>query len=187
MSLRGTDVERGHRRGGGRTGVRLDAAALRERPALLNPSRNRFAKEIGISPGHTSMSANNEERSPSGRIRRRMQKALGTTNTKTFTTWRIAMNDTNHIDRLSGMEPLGGTVLPKDFPKRLERLKEASGLTWRGVARVIGIDHKLLLYWRRGAAPSGGSMLSLFRFANRVPGGLRVLLGEELQMTFFRN
>ena len=97
------------------------------------------------------------------------------------------MNDTNHIDALSGMEPLEGTVLPKDFPQRLERLKEASGLTWRGMARAIGIDHKLLLYWRRGGGPSGGSMLSLFRFANRVPGGLRILLGEGLQMTFFKN
>lgn len=186
MRSRDNDVVRGHRRGGGRTGVRLDAAALWERLAPLNLSQNRPAGQIGISPGYVSMSADGE-RSPSGRIRRRMQKALGTTNTKTFTTWRIAMNDTYHIDGLSGMEPLEGTVLPKDFPQRLERLKKASGLSWRGVARAIGIDHKLLLNWRRGAAPSGGSMLSLFRFANRVPGGLRILMGEGLQMTFFRN
>ena len=75
------------------------------------------------------------------------------------------------------MEPIQGAVLPDDFPQRLERLKEASGLNWRAMARAIGIDHKLLLRWRRGAVPSGGSMLSLFRFANRVPGGVRILLG----------
>ena len=97
------------------------------------------------------------------------------------------MNDTNHIDGVSGMEPLGGAVMPDDFPQRLERLKEASGLSWRGMARAIGIDRKLLRKWRKGAVPSGGSMLSLFLFANRVPEGLRILMGEGLQTTFFRN
>ena len=97
------------------------------------------------------------------------------------------MNDTNHIDGLREMEPLQGAVLPEDFPKRLVRLKKASGLSWRGMARAIGIDYKLLLRWRRGAVPSGGSMLSLFLFANRVHGGLRILLGEGVQMTFFRS
>ncbi len=96
------------------------------------------------------------------------------------------MNNTDHIYELSGMEPLQGAVLPEDFPLRLELLKEASGFSWRGMARAIGIDHKLLLRWRRGAAPSGGSMLSLFLFANRI-GCLHILLGEGLQMTFFRN
>ena len=96
------------------------------------------------------------------------------------------MDNTYHIDGLSGMEPLQGAVMPEDFPQRLERLKEASGLSWRGMARVIGIDYKLLRRWRKGAAPSGGSMLSLFLFANRI-GCLHILLGEGLQMTFFRS
>ena len=185
MRLRDNDIARGHRRGGGRTGVRLDAAATWRRLGSSGLSQKRLAGEIGISPAYTSMLANGE-RSPSGRIRRRMQKALGTTNTKTFTTWRIAMNDTDHIDGLNEMEPLEGAVMPEDFPDRLERLKEASGLSWRAMARAIGIDHKLLLRWRNGAVPSGGSMLSLFRFANRI-GCLPILLGEGLQMTFFRD
>ena len=79
MSLRDTDVGRGHRRGGGRTGVRLNAAALWRRLSLLGRSQNWLAREIGISPGYMSMLANGE-RSPSGRICRRMQKALGVTN-----------------------------------------------------------------------------------------------------------
>ncbi len=84
---------------------------------------------------------------------------------------------THHIDGVCGMQPLLGSVLPSDFPQRLERLKEASSLSWRGMARAIGIDHKLLLRWRKGAVPSGGSMYSLFLFASRVHGGLQILLG----------
>ena len=60
----------------GRTVVRLDTAALWKRLALLNRSQNWLAREIGISPGYLSMLVN-EGRAPSGRIRRRMQKALG--------------------------------------------------------------------------------------------------------------
>ena len=97
------------------------------------------------------------------------------------------MNNTYHIDGLSGMHPLAGSVLPEDFPQRLERLKEASGHSWRGMARAIGIDHKLLLRWRKGAVPSGGSMYSLLLFASRVSGGLDILMGEGFQMTLFRS
>ena len=79
MSSRDPDLSKGHRRGGGRTGVRLDAAALGRRLSLLGRSQNWLAREVGISPGYMSMLANGE-RSPSGRIRRRMQKALGVTN-----------------------------------------------------------------------------------------------------------
>ena len=96
------------------------------------------------------------------------------------------MTNIDHIDAWSQMEPLQGTLMPEDFPDRLERLKEASGLSWRGLARAIGIDYKLLRRWRKGAAPSGGSMLTLFLFANRI-GCLPILLGEGLQMTFFRS
>ena len=43
---------------------------------LLNRSQNWLAREIGISPGYVSKLVN-EGRAPSGRIRERMQKALG--------------------------------------------------------------------------------------------------------------
>ena len=104
------------------------------------------------------------------------------------------MNNPNETARFVGLDdtgpygtpPLVSRALPQDFPKRLERLKEASGLSWRGMARVIGIDYKLLRRWRKGAAPSGGSMLSLFLFANRIYGGLEILIGEGFQVSFFR-
>ena len=79
--------------------------------------------------------------------------------------------------------PEGG-VLPQDFPDRLRRLKEASGLTWNGLAQALGVDRKQLDRWRKGVEPCGGAMLSLVRFARRFPGGLDILLGEDEQTDF---
>ena len=77
-------------------------------------------------------------------------------------------------------------VLPADFPKRLERLKEASGLTWSGFARAVGADPKQVHRWRNGAEPCGGVMLSIFSFAARIPGGLAILMNEGFQMSFLK-
>ena len=76
MRSQNIDEERGPRRRRGRTVVRLSRAALWERLALLNRSQNWLAREIGVSPGYISMLVN-EGRTPSGRIRKRMLKALG--------------------------------------------------------------------------------------------------------------
>ena len=79
-----------------------------------------------------------------------------------------------------------GGVLPKDFPDRLERLKEASGLSWGALARAIGVDRKSLMRWRKkGVEPCGGAMHAIFRFAAQMPGGLEILLDEGLQMNLF--
>lgn len=71
-----TDRSRGPRRRRGRGVVRLDTAALWKRLALMGRSQNWLANQIGVSPGYVSMLVN-EGRAPSGRIRRRMLKALG--------------------------------------------------------------------------------------------------------------
>ena len=59
-----------------RSVVRLKTQALWARLSLLGRSQNWLAREVGISPGYLSTLVN-EERAPSGRIRRRMQKVLG--------------------------------------------------------------------------------------------------------------
>ena len=79
MRSRNANKAKGLPRRARRTVVRLDAAALWRRLNLLNRSQNWLAKEVGISPGYLSMLVN-EGRAPSGRIRRRMQKALGVEN-----------------------------------------------------------------------------------------------------------
>ncbi len=82
---------------------------------------------------------------------------------------------------------LQAAVLAEDFPKRLVRLKEVSGLTWAAFARAIGVDPKLVHRWRNGVEPGGGAMLSLLRFASRVPGGVQILTGDGFQMTLFED
>ena len=75
----------------------------------------------------------------------------------------------------------GVALLPEDFGARLTRLKEASGLSWEGLASMIGVDHRQLLRWRTaGAEPSGGAMLALMELAAQIPGGLAILLGRDL-------
>ena len=76
MGLDRINESAGPRRRRGRTVVRLDTQALWERLALLGRSQNWPARRAGISPGYLSMLVN-EGRAPSGRIRRRMQEALG--------------------------------------------------------------------------------------------------------------
>ena len=85
-----------------------------------------------------------------------------------------------------GTQPMETGVLPEDFGRRLERLKEASGLSWRGLARALGVDPKRLAHWRKGAEPCGGAMHSIHRFASRMPGGPEILMGQDYQMSFFQ-
>ena len=59
-----------------RTVVRLNARALWDRLDLLDRSQGWLAREVDISPGYLSTLVN-EGRAPSGRVRRRMQTALG--------------------------------------------------------------------------------------------------------------
>ena len=63
-------------------------------------------------------------------------------------------------------------VLPADFPDRLERFKDASGLTWRSLARILGVSPYRLRQWRkRGVAPSSAHLFWLLTLAESM--GLR--------------
>lgn len=73
--------------------------------------------------------------------------------------------------------PLDIEALLRDFPERLNRLKRLSGLSWSGLSRVLGVDRKRCRRWADGTEPSGGSVLAVFHFASRIPGGLDILLG----------
>ena len=84
-----------------------------------------------------------------------------------------------------GSGPMEDGVLPEDFGRRLERLKEASGLSWRGLGRALGVDPKRLGQWRKGVEPCGGAMHSIHRFGSRMPGGQEILMGEDYQPSFF--
>ena len=78
-------------------------------------------------------------------------------------------------------------VLPDDFVERLERLKQATGLTWTGFADALGVDRKQALRWKEdGTEPCGGAMLSLLRLAGVVPGGLDMIMGEGFLASLWR-
>ena len=73
---------------------------------------------------------------------------------------------------------------PEDFPQRLERFKEASGLSWRGLARELRVDIRQLKRWRKGTRPDPGNVVALFGLAARM-GLLHLLLpeaGEPVRM-----
>ena len=85
-------------------------------------------------------------------------------------------------------------VLPGDFPERLERLKEASDLTWDAFADAIGIDRKRVHTWRRRKKdgkkpikPDSGGFYALVKFAARVPGGMDILIGEGFQQYLWQD
>ena len=67
-------------------------------------------------------------------------------------------------------------ILPQDFPGRIVLLKRATGLSWEGFADALGVDYRQLQRWRRGTEPCGGALFALFDLADRVPGGMDLLL-----------
>ena len=67
-------------------------------------------------------------------------------------------------DRSSDYLPRG-TEFPDDFPQRLERLREGSGLTWRGMARELGVSVRSVYRWRAGTRPDAAHMLAIVEFA----------------------
>ena len=71
--------------------------------------------------------------------------------------------------------------MPRDFPLRLCRLKEVTGLSWNEFADVVGSDGKQVLRWRQGAQPRGGALYSIVQVSGQVPGGLDLVMGEGFQ------
>ena len=66
---------------------------------------------------------------------------------------------------------------PEDFPQRLVRFKEASGLSWRALARELRVDIRQIKRWRKGTRPDPGNLIALFGLAAGM-GLLHLLLPE---------
>ena len=56
-------------------------------------------------------------------------------------------------------------VFPEDFPRRLERLKEESGLTWSELAARLGTNPLTVRRWRQGIRPNALHLLALLEVA----------------------
>ena len=65
-------------------------------------------------------------------------------------------------------------VYPDDFGPALERIKEASGLPWAELARLLGTTPSNLWRWRNGVLPNTRNVLALQDLARRL--GLEHLL-----------
>lgn len=78
----------------------------------------------------------------------------------------------------------GVSLLPDDFSDRLTVLKEMTGLTWEGMSVCLGVDPRQLKHWREGGWPNGGAMLAIVALATLVPGGLGVLLDDDLLVVY---
>ncbi|MDE2683912.1 MAG: helix-turn-helix domain containing protein [Chloroflexota bacterium] len=77
--------------------------------------------------------------------------------------------------------PPGVALVPEDFREKLEVIKRLTGLPWEGLATAMGVDSRQLWRWRkRGGEPGAGAMLALARISLRVPGGLALLLDEDV-------
>ena len=64
---------------------------------------------------------------------------------------------------------------PTDFGERLTHFKEASGLSWRAIARMLGVSPSRLRQWRnKGVLPSIDHYYLLLLIAERL--GLREIL-----------
>ena len=64
---------------------------------------------------------------------------------------------------------------PLDFPERLEGLRDAAGLSWRGLARRLRVDPRMMRRWRTGTRPDPGHLYALFNLADEM-GLLHLLL-----------
>ena len=60
------------------------------------------------------------------------------------------------------VEPAG---FHEDFPERLDRFREAAGLSWGELARRLKINVRILRRWRAGTTPGGAHLYTLLSFA----------------------
>ncbi len=66
---------------------------------------------------------------------------------------------------------------PADFPERLVRFKEASGLSWAELRRRLGVDPETIRRWRdKGVLPCTQNYLALLAVADSF--GLRHLFTD---------
>ena len=70
---------------------------------------------------------------------------------------------------------------PSDFPRRLDRLREALGLTWKGLAKEAGLNLRAIHRWRTGTKPDAPHLLVLLDFAAER-GALECLLDSPQEV-----
>ena len=59
-------------------------------------------------------------------------------------------------------------VFPDNFPQRLERFKDASGLTWSEIGRRLGTNALTIRRWRAGTQPNITHFFALTELAEEL-------------------
>ena len=79
------------------------------------------------------------------------------------------------------------TPWPEDFGRRLEGLKELSGLKWQEFAELLGVTDRAILLWRKGERrPSAANILAITELARSIPGGIELLCrGDAVALTLW--
>ena len=73
---------------------------------------------------------------------------------------------------------------PQDFPARLEAFVEAAGLSWRGLARRLKVNARIVRRWRAGAKPGSGHLVNLLELAAGMGLLYHLLRGVEEPSAF---
>ena len=71
--------------------------------------------------------------------------------------------------------------LPRDFPVRLGRLEDRSGVSLEEIALSSGLPARMGRLWRVGRPPNDDELRAIVEFACAVPGGVAVLLLDASQ------
>ncbi len=155
--------------------VKLKPEPVWEQNSRRSISQNDLARLAKISSGYLSQLICGRK-SPSPEVRKRRWSS---SDSKSYSSWSTQIsNDHAHWEAI--LTP-GVGLMPENFPARLAALKEMTGMSWGKMAAAMGGDCRQLHRWRRGTVPNGPAMLSLERFAARVPGGLATLIDEDPQ------
>lgn len=59
-------------------------------------------------------------------------------------------------------------VFPEDFAESLERIREASGLSWSELARRLGTSPLTVRRWRQGVRPNAQHLFALMAVAGEL-------------------
>ena len=70
---------------------------------------------------------------------------------------------------------------PEDFPARLGRLEDLSGISLEEFAGAFGLPEERAQEWRSGAMPTTDEVWAMALWADQVPGGNAVLLAPYYQ------
>ena len=54
---------------------------------------------------------------------------------------------------------------PQDFPRRLEGFRQAAGLSWAELARLLRVNARTVRRWKAGAEPGSGHLFRLLELA----------------------